>query len=95
MPGPDFPTGGLIMGKKGILDAYETGHGNLTIRAKCEIEEKEERPRLHCGEGNSLPGEPQASAGKARRAGARQKLHGNPAYPRRRRPQGHAISSST
>ena len=39
MPGPDFPTGGLIMGKKGILDAYETGHGNLTIRAKCEIEE--------------------------------------------------------
>ncbi len=40
MPGPDFPTGGLIMGKKGILDAYETGHGNLTIRAKCEIEEK-------------------------------------------------------
>ena len=40
MPGPDFPTGGLIMGKKGILDAYEPGHGNLTIRAKCEIEEK-------------------------------------------------------
>ena len=40
MPGPDFPTGGLIMGKKGILDAYETGHGNLTLRAKCEIEEK-------------------------------------------------------
>ena len=40
MPGPDLPTGGLIMGKKGILDAYETGHGNLTIRAKCEIEEK-------------------------------------------------------
>ena len=40
IPGPDFPTGGLIMGKKGILDAYETGHGNLTIRAKCEIEEK-------------------------------------------------------
>ena len=31
---------GIIMGKKGILDAYETGHGNLTIRAKCEIEEK-------------------------------------------------------
>lgn len=40
LPGPDFPTGGLIMGRKGILDAYETGHGNITIRAKCEIEEK-------------------------------------------------------
>ncbi len=40
LPGPDFPTGGLIMGKKGILEAYETGHGNITIRAKCEVEEK-------------------------------------------------------
>lgn len=40
LPGPDFPTGGLIMGRKGILDAYETGHGNITIRAKYEIEQK-------------------------------------------------------
>ncbi len=40
LPGPDFPTGGIIMGKKGILDAYMTGHGNITIRAKCEIVEK-------------------------------------------------------
>ena len=40
LPGPDFPTGGLIMGKKGIVDAYETGHGNITIRAKCTFEEK-------------------------------------------------------
>lgn len=40
LPGPDFPTGGIIMGKKGIIDAYETGHGNITVRAKCEIEEK-------------------------------------------------------
>ena len=40
LPGPDFPTGGLIMGKKGIIDAYETGHGNITVRAKCTFEEK-------------------------------------------------------
>lgn len=40
LPGPDFPTGGIIMGKKGIADAYETGRGSLTIRAKCDIEEK-------------------------------------------------------
>ena len=40
LPGPDFPTGGLIMGRKGIVDAYETGRGSLTIRAKCEIQEK-------------------------------------------------------
>ncbi len=40
LPGPDFPTGGIIMGKKGIQDAYATGHGNITIRAKAEIVEK-------------------------------------------------------
>ncbi len=40
LPGPDFPTGGIIMGKQGILDAYNTGRGSLTIRAKCEIEER-------------------------------------------------------
>lgn len=39
LPGPDFPTGGIIMGKKGILDAYETGRGSLTIRAKCTVQE--------------------------------------------------------
>ena len=40
LPGPDFPTGGIIMGKKGILDAYETGRGSLTVRAKCRIEDR-------------------------------------------------------
>lgn len=39
LPGPDFPTGGLIMGRKGIKDAYETGRGSLTVRSKCRIEE--------------------------------------------------------
>ena len=39
LPGPDFPTGGIIMGRKGIRDAYETGKGGLTIRSKCRIEE--------------------------------------------------------
>ena len=37
--GPDFPTRGIIMGRKGIRDAYETGKGSLTIRSKCRIEE--------------------------------------------------------
>ncbi|SEO42099.1 DNA gyrase subunit A [Denitrobacterium detoxificans] len=40
MPGPDFPTGAVIMGRKGIRDAYETGRGSLTLRAKCEFDEK-------------------------------------------------------
>lgn len=39
MPGPDFPTGGIIMGRKGIRDAYETGRGSLTVRSTCRIEE--------------------------------------------------------
>ncbi|MBP8912469.1 MAG: DNA gyrase subunit A [Phycisphaerae bacterium] len=38
LPGPDFPTGGIICGKKGIVDAYTTGRGHLTVRGKAEIE---------------------------------------------------------
>ncbi|MDQ7849601.1 MAG: DNA gyrase subunit A [Armatimonadota bacterium] len=37
--GPDFPTGGLILGREGIRQAYLTGRGSLTVRAKVEIEE--------------------------------------------------------
>lgn len=37
--GPDFPTGGLIMGKEGIAQALQTGKGRVTVRAKAEIEE--------------------------------------------------------
>ena len=38
MPGPDFPTGATIMGRAGIREAYETGHGSITIRAKAHVE---------------------------------------------------------
>jgi DNA gyrase subunit A len=38
VPGPDFPTGGLILGRSGIRRAYETGRGSIIIRAKVEIE---------------------------------------------------------
>ena len=38
--GPDFPTGGIILGNKGIRQAYETGRGSITIRSKATIEEK-------------------------------------------------------
>ncbi|MBR2601208.1 MAG: DNA gyrase subunit A [Clostridia bacterium] len=37
--GPDFPTGGLIMGRAGIREAYYTGHGRITVRAKSSIED--------------------------------------------------------
>ena len=39
VPAPDFPTGGIIMGRSGIKKAYRTGQGNIVIRSKCEIEE--------------------------------------------------------
>ena len=39
IPAPDFPTGGIIMGRSGIKKAYRTGQGNIVIRSKCEIEE--------------------------------------------------------
>ena len=39
IPGPDFPTGGYIVGRSGIRQAYETGRGSVTIRSKVEIEE--------------------------------------------------------
>jgi len=39
LPGPDFPTGGIICGKKGIIDAYTTGRGHLTVRGKIDVEE--------------------------------------------------------
>ncbi len=39
IPAPDFPTGGVIMGRSGVRKAYRTGQGNIVIRSKCEIEE--------------------------------------------------------
>ncbi|KAB2330829.1 DNA gyrase subunit A [Cytobacillus depressus] len=40
IPGPDFPTAGMILGRSGIRKAYETGRGSITLRAKVEIEQK-------------------------------------------------------
>ncbi|HWR21930.1 MAG TPA: DNA gyrase subunit A [Feifaniaceae bacterium] len=39
IPGPDFPTGGVIMGRSGIASAYHTGRGRIVVRAKAEIEQ--------------------------------------------------------
>ncbi|MFN3406667.1 MAG: DNA gyrase subunit A, partial [Caldimicrobium sp.] len=44
--GPDFPTGGIIVGKEGIKRAYETGKGLIRIRAKYEIEKEKEKVRI-------------------------------------------------
>ncbi len=39
LPGPDFPTGGHICGRRGIVDAYSTGRGSIVVRGKCHVEE--------------------------------------------------------
>ncbi|MEM7653350.1 MAG: DNA gyrase subunit A, partial [Pseudomonadota bacterium] len=39
MPGPDFPTGGIILGRQGIIDAFSTGRGSVVMRGKTHVEE--------------------------------------------------------
>lgn len=46
LPGPDFPTGGIICGFRGIKEAYHTGRGKFTIRAKLEVEDRGDRQRI-------------------------------------------------
>lgn len=46
LPGPDFPTGGIVLGKSGIRKAYETGRGSIQVRAKTRIEEENGRERI-------------------------------------------------
>ncbi len=47
MPGPDFPTGGIVMGTQGVRDAYRTGRGRIVVRARAEIETDErDRARI-------------------------------------------------
>ncbi len=44
--GPDFPTGGIIFGKKGIIDAYKTGRGRIKVRAKVRVEQNRNRESI-------------------------------------------------
>src|SRR5918993_1440368 len=46
IPGPDFPSGGFIVGREGIFNAYKTGSGAITLRAKATIEEQKKGDRL-------------------------------------------------
>ena len=44
--GPDFPTAGIILGKRGIIETYTNGRGVIRVRGKIELEEKKDKPRL-------------------------------------------------
>jgi DNA gyrase subunit A len=46
IPGPDFPTGGVIMGRQGIIDGYRTGRGKVVLRARADIVEERGRSQI-------------------------------------------------
>jgi DNA gyrase subunit A len=46
LPGPDFPTGGIICGRQGIVDGYLTGRGKITLRARADIREENNRTQI-------------------------------------------------
>jgi DNA gyrase subunit A len=46
IPGPDFPTGGIIMGRQGIIDGYRTGRGKIILRARADIIEERGRSQI-------------------------------------------------
>ncbi len=46
VPGPDFPSGGFIVGREGIFNAYKTGRGSITLRAKAGVEESKKGDKL-------------------------------------------------
>lgn len=46
IPGPDFPTGGVVQGAEGIKEAFETGHGRVVVRAKVEIVKEKGNPQI-------------------------------------------------
>ena len=72
VPGPDFPTGGIIIGRSGIRAAFETGRGSITIRARAEFEEIRARPPGDHHHRDPVSGEQEDAAGAYRRTGARQ-----------------------
>ena len=72
VPGPDFPTGGIILGRQGIRSAYHLGRGSIVMRGKVEFEDNARRPPGHHHFRNSLSGEQGASGRAHRRTGARQ-----------------------
>ena len=87
VPGPDFPTGGLILGRQGIRAAYHLGRGSIVMRGKVEFEDDARGPRGDHRLRDSLPGE-QGQHGRAhRRTGARQEDRRHLGAARRVRPR--------
>ncbi len=74
LPGPDFPTGGIICGRQGILDGYATGRGKITLRACADINEEGGRSRsssLKCPTSRRATAWPRRSATSSRTSASR------------------------
>ncbi len=82
VPGPDFPTGGIICGRDGIVEGYRTGRGRITLRAKIHVEEPQERqdPRRH--RRDSLRRHPQVDPRIGRRLGEEGAVQGSVGHQR-------------
>ena len=76
-PGPDFPTGGFIVGRQGIFQAYTTGRGSITLRAKATTEESQEgRQASRSSSPRSRTRSTRRAAREHRRAGPREEIEG-------------------
>ena len=96
IPGPDFPTGGSIIGRQGIFNAYTTGRGSITVRAKADDRGIEEgRQGRHRHHRDSVPGQQEAAAREHRRPGAREDDRGHLRSARRVGPRRACGSSSS
>ena len=87
VPGPDFPTGGIILGRQGIRAAYHLGRGSIIMRGKVEFETLARRARSDRHFRNPLSGEQGAHGRTHRRAGAREEARRHRRAARRIRPR--------
>ena len=88
--GPDFPTGGLILGRAGTLAAYHKGRGSIIMRAKVEVEDGAQGSRGSDRHGHPLPGQQEDADREDRRPGAREEDRGHLRHLGREQPRGHA-----
>ena len=88
--GPDFPTGGVILGTGGFKEAYRTGRGRIRVRAKAHTESAEGQSQRHHRHRAAVPGEPRVAHRQHRRPGQDQEDHRDQRPAQRVGPQRHA-----
>ncbi len=90
IPGPDFPTAGIINGSSGIVEAYRTGRGRILVRARTEIETEANGRETILVQRAAVPGEQGSPDREDRRAGEGKEARGHQRAARRVRQGRHA-----